>query len=78
MIFPCSFVMRFIELDGLNCLLNCLSGMDYETAQSPIHTSLIGCIKALLNSSVSLHFDLNNNIGEIISETKMTVHVLIN
>lgn len=25
--------------------------MDYETVESQIHTSLIGCIKALMNSS---------------------------
>src|SRR5207249_4831453 len=41
----------FIELDGLSCLLNFLSNMDYETAQSTIHTSAIGCLKALMNNS---------------------------
>ncbi|KAM9355334.1 disheveled-associated activator of morphogenesis 1-like [Pholidichthys leucotaenia] len=48
---PMSFVTRFIELDGLSCLLNFLKTMDYEVAESQIHTSLIGCIKALMNNS---------------------------
>lgn len=45
------FVTRFIELDGLTCLLNFLHSMDYETSESRIHTSVIGCIKALMNNS---------------------------
>ncbi|KAG8123388.1 hypothetical protein E2320_018747, partial [Naja naja] len=45
------FVVRFIELDGLSCLLNFLKSMDYETSESRIHTSVIGCIKALMNNS---------------------------
>ncbi|XP_018586925.1 disheveled-associated activator of morphogenesis 2 isoform X3 [Scleropages formosus] len=45
------FVTRFIELDGLTCLLNFLKSMDYETSESRIHTSIIGCIKALMNNS---------------------------
>jgi hypothetical protein len=50
---PHSFVLRFIELDGVPALLGFLSAMDYATAQSSIHTSLIGCVKALMNNSVS-------------------------
>lgn len=46
-----SFVTRFIELDGLSCILNFLKTMDYETTESQSHTSLIGCIKALMNNS---------------------------
>lgn len=42
---------RFIELDGLTCLLNFLRSMDHATCESRIHTSLIGCIKALMNNS---------------------------
>jgi len=45
------FVTRFIELDGLTCLLNFLRSMDYETSESRVHTSIIGCIKALMNNS---------------------------
>lgn len=45
------FVTQFIELDGLSCVLNFLKSMDYEAAESSIHTSLIGCIKALMNNS---------------------------
>ncbi|XP_037550926.1 disheveled-associated activator of morphogenesis 1 [Nematolebias whitei] len=48
---PISFVTRFIELDGLSCLLNFLKKMEYETCESTVHTSLIGCLKALMNSS---------------------------
>uniref|UniRef100_A0A8B9JM51 Disheveled-associated activator of morphogenesis 1 n=1 Tax=Astyanax mexicanus TaxID=7994 RepID=A0A8B9JM51_ASTMX len=47
----CRFVTRFIDLDGLTCILNFLKSMDYETTESQIHTSLIGCIKALMNNS---------------------------
>uniref|UniRef100_A0A671NDP4 Disheveled-associated activator of morphogenesis 1-like n=1 Tax=Sinocyclocheilus anshuiensis TaxID=1608454 RepID=A0A671NDP4_9TELE len=48
---PHRFVTRFIDLDGLTCILNFLKSMDYETTESQIHTSLIGCIKALMNNS---------------------------
>ncbi|XP_030580849.1 disheveled-associated activator of morphogenesis 1 [Archocentrus centrarchus] len=48
---PMRFVTRFIELDGLSCVLDFLKSMDYEAAESQIHTSLIGCIKALMNNS---------------------------
>ncbi|KAF5898715.1 disheveled-associated activator of morphogenesis 1-like isoform X1, partial [Clarias magur] len=48
---PMSFVTRFIDQDGLTCLLNYLKNMEYETSESQIHTSLIGCIKALMNNT---------------------------
>ncbi|XP_015832284.3 disheveled-associated activator of morphogenesis 1 [Nothobranchius furzeri] len=48
---PIRFVTGFIELDGLSCILNFLKSMNYKTSESQIHTSLIGCIKALMNSS---------------------------
>ncbi|KAM6954265.1 disheveled-associated activator of morphogenesis 1b isoform 2-T2 [Aplochiton taeniatus] len=48
---PMRFVTRFMDLDGLTCILNFLKSMDYETTESQIHTSLIGCIKALMNNS---------------------------
>ncbi|KAM9466291.1 disheveled-associated activator of morphogenesis 1-A [Clarias gariepinus] len=48
---PMSFVTRFIDQDGLTCLLNFLKNMEYETSESQIHTSLIGCIKALMNNT---------------------------
>lgn len=47
----CSFVTRFLDLDGLSCLLTSLRNLDHESSESHIHTSLIGCIKALMNSS---------------------------
>ena len=48
---PMSFVLRFIELDGLTCLLNFLTSLDGSIAQTGLHTSVIGCLKALLNNS---------------------------
>lgn len=53
---PHSFVLRFIELDGLNALLQVLGTMDAEAANSNLHTSVIGCLKALMNNSVSRPF----------------------
>uniref|UniRef100_A0A1B0ATF1 Disheveled-associated activator of morphogenesis 1 n=1 Tax=Glossina palpalis gambiensis TaxID=67801 RepID=A0A1B0ATF1_9MUSC len=46
-----SFVLRFVEFDGLPALLNLLQKMDIRVSNSPFHTSLIGCIKALMNNS---------------------------
>ncbi len=40
--------------DGLNCLLELLATMDWDTAQSNIHTAALGCVKALMNNSVSI------------------------
>ena len=51
---PHSFVLRFIELDGLNALLQVLGTMDADAANSNLHTSVIGCLKALMNNSVSI------------------------
>ncbi|XP_039293436.1 disheveled-associated activator of morphogenesis 1 isoform X3 [Nilaparvata lugens] len=48
---PHSFVQHFVESQGLASILTCLSTMDYATAQSPVHTALIGCVKALMNNS---------------------------
>jgi dishevelled associated activator of morphogenesis len=57
---PHSFVLRFVEQGGLEALLDFLDAMDHETAQSSLHTALIGCLKALMNNSVSI-----KKIGEI-------------
>lgn len=60
---PHSFVLRFIELDGLNALLQVLETMNAEAANSNLHTSVIGCLKALMNNSVSSVFtNLRNKI----------------
>lgn len=49
-----SFVLKFIEHQGLPALLNMLEAIvDVHVANSSFHTSLIGCIKALMNNSVS-------------------------
>ena len=42
-----------VQEDGLNCLLDLLASMDWDTAQSNIHTAALGCVKALMNNSVS-------------------------
>lgn len=66
---PNSYVLRFMEMDGLIYLLDALSEMDYDTAQSTVHTSLIGCVKALMNNSVSICFgkwsNYNGSEGDI-------------
>jgi dishevelled associated activator of morphogenesis len=49
---PNSFVTRFIDLDGLDAVLDFLAALDYQTAQSSIHTALLACLKALMNNSV--------------------------
>ncbi|XP_028903172.1 disheveled-associated activator of morphogenesis 2 isoform X2 [Ornithorhynchus anatinus] len=48
---PMRFVTRFMELDGLSCLLSFLKCMDYQTSESAIHTAVIGCVKALMNNT---------------------------
>jgi dishevelled associated activator of morphogenesis len=53
-----SFVLKFIQNQGLPALLNMLEAItDVFVANSLLHTSLIGCIKALMNNSVG--FDRN-------------------
>ena len=46
-------MVRFIEQEGLQCILNFLTRMDYQVSESSIHTAAIGCLKALMNNSVS-------------------------
>jgi dishevelled associated activator of morphogenesis len=48
-----SFVIRFIDHEGMPALLDLLQALDIRVANSSMHTSLIGCIKALMNNSVS-------------------------
>jgi len=49
-----SFVLRYMDCSGVTALLDFLSAMDFQTSQSSIHTSLIGCLKALMNNSVNI------------------------
>lgn len=49
-----SFVLRFVELNGLPALLDILRALDIRVANSPMHSSLIGCLKALMNNSVCI------------------------
>lgn len=51
---PHSFVLRFVQYGGLVALLEVLSSMDYDTLQGAMHLSIIGCIKCLMNNSVSV------------------------
>ncbi|NWW82578.1 DAAM2 protein, partial [Climacteris rufus] len=76
------FVTRFIDLDGLSCILNFLKSMDYETAESRIHTSLIGCIKALMNNSlgrahVLAHLESINVIAQSLSTENIKTKVAV-
>lgn len=64
-----SFVVSFVEGNGLQCLLDCLTKMDYDTSEGPLHSAIIGCIKALMNNSkgrahVLAHPDCINMIAQ--------------
>uniref|UniRef100_A0A8D8QX99 Disheveled-associated activator of morphogenesis 1 n=1 Tax=Cacopsylla melanoneura TaxID=428564 RepID=A0A8D8QX99_9HEMI len=48
---PHSFVLRFIECEGLLTLLEYLKKLDHYSGQTSLHCSIIGCIKALMNNS---------------------------
>nr|XP_023681253.1 disheveled-associated activator of morphogenesis 1 isoform X1 [Paramormyrops kingsleyae] len=79
---PMRFVTRFINLDGLTCILNFLKSMDYETTESQIHTSLIGCIKALMNNSqgrahVLAHSESINIIAQSLSTENIKTKVAV-
>nr|DBA14379.1 TPA: hypothetical protein GDO54_005360 [Pyxicephalus adspersus] len=79
---PMRFVTRFIELDGLTCILNFLKNMDYEIAESQIHTSLIGCIKALMNNSqgrahVLAHSESINVIAQSLATENIKTKVAV-
>lgn len=79
---PHSFVLRFVELDGLIALISCLTAMDYNTAQSSVHTSLIGCVKALMNNStgrahVLAHPTAINTIAQSLSTENIKTKVAV-
>ncbi|KAG7461289.1 hypothetical protein MATL_G00208490 [Megalops atlanticus] len=79
---PMRFVTRFIDLDGLTCILNFLKSMDYETTESQIHTSLIGCIKALMNNSqgrahVLAHPESINTIAQSLATDNVKTKVAV-
>ncbi|XP_053553284.1 disheveled-associated activator of morphogenesis 1 isoform X2 [Bombina bombina] len=79
---PMRFVTRFIDLDGLTCILNFLKHMDYEIAESQIHTSLIGCIKALMNNSqgrahVLAHSESINVIAQSLATENIKTKVAV-
>lgn len=79
---PHSFVLRFVELDGLVALISCLTAMDYNTAQSSVHTSLIGCVKALMNNStgrahVLAHPTAINTIAQSLSTENIKTKVAV-
>uniref|UniRef100_A0A8C8JM44 Dishevelled associated activator of morphogenesis 2 n=1 Tax=Oncorhynchus tshawytscha TaxID=74940 RepID=A0A8C8JM44_ONCTS len=76
------FVTRFIELEGLTCLLNFLRSMDYETSESRVHTSVIGCIKALMNNSqgrahVLAHPQSINTISQSLRQDNVKTKVAV-
>lgn len=62
---PHSFVLRFIELDGLSGLLQVLGTMEADAANSNLHTSIIGCLKALMNNSVCMNRSSGFKFDEI-------------
>ena len=50
---PNSFVTSFVASDGLPALLDFLGSLDPDTGQTAVHAALLGCLKALMNNSVS-------------------------
>uniref|UniRef100_A0A3Q0R771 Dishevelled associated activator of morphogenesis 1b n=1 Tax=Amphilophus citrinellus TaxID=61819 RepID=A0A3Q0R771_AMPCI len=79
---PMRFVTRFIDLDGLTCILNFLKSMDYDTTESQIHTSLIGCIKALMNNTqgrahVLAHSESINIIAQSLATENIKTKVAV-
>lgn len=77
-----SFVIKFIELDGLTAILDFLQGMDYFTAQSSVHTSIIGCVKALMNNStgrahVLAHSTSINTIAQSLSTENIKTKIAV-
>ncbi|XP_060532378.1 disheveled-associated activator of morphogenesis 1 isoform X2 [Cylas formicarius] len=77
-----SFVIKFIELEGLQVLLDFLERMDYFTAQSSIHTSIIGCVKALMNNStgrahVLAHPTSINTIAQSLSTENIKTKIAV-
>ncbi|XP_028848047.1 disheveled-associated activator of morphogenesis 1 isoform X2 [Denticeps clupeoides] len=77
-----SFVTSFIEHDGLTCILNFLRNMGNETVDSQIHTSVIGCIKALMNNSqgrahVLAHAESINIIAQSLSTENLKTKVAV-
>ncbi|XP_072154461.1 disheveled-associated activator of morphogenesis 1 isoform X3 [Bemisia tabaci] len=77
---PNSFVLRFVECDGLVTLLQVLADLDYFSAQSSVHTSLIGCVKALMNNStgrahVLAHPTAINTIAQSLSTENIKTKV---
>ena len=51
---PMSFVLHYVDLGGLDCLLDLLTTINHQLTTSHIHASVLGCIKALMNSTVSI------------------------
>ncbi|XP_061889808.1 disheveled-associated activator of morphogenesis 1-like [Entelurus aequoreus] len=79
---PMRFVTTFIDLDGLSSILNYLKAMDYRTAESQIHTSLIGCIKALMNNTqgrahVLEHSESINTIAQSLGTENIKTKVAV-
>uniref|UniRef100_A0A8C1HV82 Dishevelled associated activator of morphogenesis 1a n=2 Tax=Cyprinus carpio TaxID=7962 RepID=A0A8C1HV82_CYPCA len=77
-----SMTNKLDNLDGLTCILNFLKTMDYETTESQIHTSLIGCIKALMNNSqgrahVLAHSESINIIAQSLATENIKTKVAV-
>ncbi|XP_035825837.1 disheveled-associated activator of morphogenesis 1 [Aplysia californica] len=75
-----SFVVAFIEQNGLQSLLDFLSKMDYQISEGPLHTAVIGCIKALMNNSqgrahVLAHPDCINTIAQSLAAENVKAKV---
>uniref|UniRef100_A0A146MFK9 Disheveled-associated activator of morphogenesis 2 n=3 Tax=Lygus hesperus TaxID=30085 RepID=A0A146MFK9_LYGHE len=82
---PHSFVQGFLESDGLSTLLSLLEGVHASRqTESPshtaLHTSLIGCLKALMNNStgrahVLAHPTAINTIAQSLASENIKIKV---
>lgn len=53
-----SFVLRFIDQNGLEHKLSFLQSMNIDVRRSQLHLTVVGCIKALMNNTVSPRIDI--------------------
>ena len=47
----CENKSPLLPCQGFTCLLSLLAGLDWDSAQSAIHTAALGCVKAIMNNS---------------------------
>lgn len=68
-----TFVLRFLELGGLDALLSFLEDIDKNSREQPIHTSAITCIQNIMNSAVRIPNTLSNGRGHSVAKGGINV-----